>query len=114
MADNGRCSLEAVVTGPAAEEVGEAKEQAIGHLLEFAAPAYRLAENILRSPQAAEDAVQQAYLEAITRIRSSSPPVEPRPWFLRVVALTAKHARRSEANLKRREAAVEPKAEDIA
>jgi len=43
-------------------------------LLALTGPAYRLALRILRSPEDAEDAVQQACLAAVRQLRSGSPP----------------------------------------
>jgi len=92
---------------PIASKEGPEKAQAtLKRMLELGAPAYRLAACILGDPGAAEDVIQQAYLAAIEKLRSGSPPVEERTWFLKVVSNTAKYRLRSEANRRRREAAV--------
>lgn len=84
------------------------EEKTAERLLAYGAPAYRLAARVLGSHEGAEDAVQQAYLEALGRLRAAPPPRDARTWFLKVVVLVARHRRRSEANRRRREAAVRP------
>jgi len=75
-------------------------------LIGLSAAAYRLAVHVLGSPVGAEDVVQEAYLKALTRLRTSPPPSEEQAWFLKVVANVAKDHLRSDARRKRREATV--------
>jgi RNA polymerase sigma-70 factor (ECF subfamily) len=49
-------------------------------------PGYRLAMVMLRSPRDAEDAVQEAILEARQRLRRLRDEGTLRPWFLAIVA----------------------------
>jgi RNA polymerase sigma-70 factor (ECF subfamily) len=69
--------------------------------------AYQLAVRIV-GYDLAEDAVQQAYLDAFRHVSHSGAPWEQRTWFLRVVANAAKKQRRKNASLKRRERARRP------
>ena len=91
------------------ETDGETGRRAVGHLVGLSPAAYQVAVRVLGSPEGAQDAVQQAYLKALTHLRSASlpAPTEERTWFLRVVANAAKDQRRKESSLKRREARVE-------
>jgi len=75
-------------------------------LLVFGGLAYGLAVRILGRAEGAEDAVQDAYLNAIGRVPPGLPPEELRVWFLRVVANAAKNHLKQEARRRRREAAV--------
>jgi RNA polymerase sigma factor (sigma-70 family) len=82
-----------------------AAEAAVSRLPGFHPAAYRLAFRIAGSSEAAGDAVQQAYLEAIARLRSGGPPpADECAWFLGVVFTTAKKGLRAEARRRRREA----------
>ena len=80
----------------------------VQRLLGLSDPAYQLAVRILGAHDMAEDAVQQAYLDAFRHLQSSRPPEEERTWFLRVVANAARKQRRKERSLKRREKALQP------
>ncbi len=84
----------------------ERRAEVVKALLALSVPAYQLAVHILDSSAAAEDAVQQAYLNAIETAPSRLPPDKARAWFLRVVANAAKTIRRSEARRSRRESAM--------
>jgi RNA polymerase sigma factor (sigma-70 family) len=75
-------------------------------LLALSDAAYLLAVRVLGRREGAEDAVQQAYLDAWRHLQRSAPPQDERAWFLRAVANAAKMSVRGEARLKRREAAV--------
>ena len=89
------------------EEVGAADNPVMARLLGESALAWRLAVRVLGSTDGAEDVVQQAYLAAIEQLRSGLPPIEERAWFLGVVANLARRHVRTEANLKRRQTAME-------
>ncbi len=89
----------------------ETETQMSHPLLEHSAAAFRLASRFSDSREAAEDIVQQAYLEALGRMQSGLVPDDARAWFFRVVANVAKKRLRSEANRKRRESAVETEVE---
>ncbi len=81
----------------------------VRHLARFASAAYQVAVRVLGTPQGAEDAVQQAYLNALTYLGSAASPLaDERTWFLRVVANAAKEYGRKEMTLKRREARAMP------
>ncbi len=84
----------------------EQREASMGGLLEMADRAYRLAVHIVGSPDAAEDVVQQSYLEALGKIRPGADPERERVWFFTMVANRAKDHLRSEGRRKQREAAV--------
>ncbi len=84
----------------------QAPDAAVGRLLAFSGPAYRLALHMLDSTRSAEDVVQQAYLEAVASLRSGPPPRELRAWFLGVVANEARDHIRREARRHRKEAEV--------
>lgn len=93
--------MQAVLAHEAGTERMEAQS-----LLSFGGPAYRLAARILGSEEGVDDALQQAYLQALQEIGAGRPPAEPRTWFLTVVANCARKHLRSEARRRRREAAV--------
>jgi len=73
-------------------------------LLGLSGPAYRLAMRILGSPQNAEDMVQGAYVVALERLGSDSPPLEMRTWFLGIVANLARLHRRRQSKRREKEA----------
>jgi len=75
-------------------------------LLGLSGAAYRLAMRILGSPEDAEDVVQQAYVAALERLRSGSPPLEERAWFLGAVANLARLHRRRQSKRREKEAAM--------
>ena len=81
-------------------------------LLGLSAPAYRLAMRILGSPESAEDVVQGAYVVALERLRSLSPPLEMQTWFLGVVANLARLHRRKRGRRREKEAAMRPDHQD--
>ena len=85
----------------------EQRETSVQHLLQLAAPAYRLAVHILDSPDAADDVIQQSYLEALGRLRPGSDEKSKRTWFLTLVANRAKDYGRRERSRKKREATVD-------
>jgi len=84
----------------------QARDQAVSRLVGLNSAAYQLAMRIIGSPEQAEDAVQQAYSNALQQLRTGAPPLETRTWFLRVVANAAKDIRKLEARRKGREEAV--------
>ncbi len=88
-----------------ASAVGK-REGSVRHLLDLAAPAYRLAVYVLDSPDAADDVVQQSYLEALDKIRPGSARESERTWFLTLVANRARDYKRRERSRKKREASV--------
>lgn len=57
-------------------------------------PAFRLAFAMLRDPQAAEDAVQEASFTAWRKLGRLNDPTRLRAWFLGVVANKCRNARR--------------------
>ncbi len=79
---------------------------AVERLLALDGPAYRLAARVLGSREGAEDIVQQAYVEALKRVRQGPPLTDERAWFLRMVANRAKNHLKAEARRRRREAVV--------
>jgi RNA polymerase sigma-70 factor (ECF subfamily) len=85
---------------------GRAGPDFLARLVGFHASAYRLALHVLGNTESAEDAIQQSYLEVISRIRTAPPPHDERAWFLRAVANTAKDHLKREARRRKREAAV--------
>ncbi|MHC4915600.1 MAG: RNA polymerase sigma factor [Planctomycetota bacterium] len=93
------------------EVAREAPDAAAGPILALSGPAWRLALHMLGSPHSAEDAVQQAYLEAVNSLRSGPPPRELRAWFLGIVANEARDHLRREARRHRKEAEVSARAE---
>jgi RNA polymerase sigma factor (sigma-70 family) len=68
----------------------------VAKLLPYGDSAYRLTVQLLGSSQGAEDAVQEAYLAALEKSRAGTLPDNPRAWFLKVVANTAKKQMRAE------------------
>jgi RNA polymerase sigma-70 factor (ECF subfamily) len=96
----------AVMETPVARPARHATEQSLARLLDLSAPAYRMAVHVLGSAQCAEDVVQQAYLEAVARVRSGPPLREERAWFLKVVSNIAKDHLLRERRRLRKEAAV--------
>src|SRR5712692_11857763 len=58
-------------------------------------PGFRLALAMLRDPQAAEDAVQEASFTAWRKLGRMADQGRLRPWFLGVVANKCRNARRS-------------------
>jgi RNA polymerase sigma factor (sigma-70 family) len=91
---------------PARHTIRLAAEKSIERLLDLSAPAYRVAMHVLGSAQSAEDVVQQAYLEAVGRVRSGPPLLDERTWFLKVVSNIAKDHQLREHRRLRKEAAV--------
>ncbi len=81
-------------------------ETTMDRLIGLSATAYRLAVHVLGRPAGAEDVVQEAYLKALGRLRTGSPPSEEQAWFLKIVANVAKNHLRSNVRRKRREAVV--------
>lgn len=80
--------------------------EALQKLLGFCDQAYQLARQILKNPQDAEDAVQEACLKAV-RFEGSIPQGKAaRPWFLCVVANTARDLRSGNLNRRAREEGV--------
>jgi RNA polymerase sigma-70 factor (ECF subfamily) len=71
-------------------------EEAFARLVDLEAPAaYRLALSIVRSPAEAEDAVQDAFVQAWRRIDSLHDPDRWSAWFRRLLVRCAlEHARR--------------------
>ena len=72
-------------------------------LIELSAAAYRLAFRITACEQDAEDAVQQAYMEALPKLRKGAVAPDVSTWFLGVVANAARNIRRTEGRRRRRE-----------
>jgi RNA polymerase sigma-70 factor, ECF subfamily len=69
--------------------------QAFGKILErYAAPARRLARAILRNPEEADDAAQDAFLSAWVKLGQYDPRRPLGPWLMRIVANAAKDRRR--------------------
>ncbi len=101
--------MEAILLKAARGESGAkgADRAVAAQLTRFAPSAYQVAVRVLGTPQGAQDVVQQAYLNALTHLRSAyaASKVEEQTWFLRVVANAAKEYRRKEMKLKKREAA---------
>ncbi len=89
-----------------AEPKPDAANQQARELPDVGGAAYRLAMRILGSPENAEDVVQQAYVVALERLHSGSPPLELRTWFLGVVANLAKLHRRRGAKRREKETAM--------
>jgi len=83
------------------------KSAGLAGLLQLSEPGYVLALRICGSRHAAEDALQQAYLNACRHLRQNPSPRELRTWFLTVVANEARKHLRGEARRARRESAVE-------
>jgi RNA polymerase sigma-70 factor (ECF subfamily) len=73
--------------------MGETPAQQGAELVAYRDQAYLLAYRILGNSQDAEDAVQQAFLQAIRFFSSCPRGLEARPWFLRIVVNTAKNLR---------------------
>lgn len=73
-------------------------------LIALGEAAYRLAARILRREEEARDAVQRAYLLALTKVRAGWKPEETRSWFLMVVANAARDQLRGDASKRRMEA----------
>jgi RNA polymerase sigma-70 factor (ECF subfamily) len=74
----------------------EGDQTAFGLLLEpLLAQAYRLAAGLLHDHQAAEDAVQEAALNAWRKLSQLREGSEMRPWFLAIVANECRTVRRS-------------------
>ncbi len=99
--------MEAAVLNATAESPRGDGARSEQRLLELSNPAYRLAFRVLGSHEAAEDAVQQAYLNALRYLDRGGRPEQERTWFLKVVANAARDSRRSETSRRRGEAAVE-------
>jgi len=85
------------------EQPRSERDSATGRLLALGGPAYLLALRILGSREAAEDAVQVAYLNAWKWLQSRNPPDDERAWFLRTVANAARSTRRADRARARRE-----------
>jgi RNA polymerase sigma-70 factor (ECF subfamily) len=69
--------------------------QAFGKILErYAAPARRLCRAILRNPEEADDAAQDAFLSAWVKLGQYDPRRPLGPWLMRIVANAAKDRRR--------------------
>jgi RNA polymerase sigma factor (sigma-70 family) len=80
-------------------------DQELGdRLVGLSVPAYQLAVHILGSRDDAEDALQQAYANALRNAPPAMPPEELRTWFLTVVANAARDQLKTETRRKRREA----------
>jgi DNA-directed RNA polymerase specialized sigma24 family protein len=75
------CTRELVERSMAGDRA--AYERPIAPLVE---PGYRLACGMLLDREEAEDAVQEASLEAWLKLRSFRRGADPRPWFLTIVA----------------------------
>lgn len=61
----------------------------------YATPAIRTAFLITRNRAAAEDAVQESFVQVLRSIASLRNPVSFRPWFYRIVVNTAKRSARN-------------------
>ena len=96
----------AVVLPMEEKRISEDRGAAVARLVELTGSAYRLAAHVVGSPEAAEDVVQGAYLEALSRLRPGLPPEKERTWFLTTVVNRARDHLRGEARRRRREAAV--------
>lgn len=73
--------------------VQEGDEAAFGRLVDrYMEEAYAVALGILRHPQDAEDAVQDAFIRALEKIDHLSPGSPFGPWFYRVVRSTCLNA----------------------
>lgn len=90
----------------AAESNARDEAAAVRELVACGGAAYRLAVHVVGSGGAAEDVVQQAYLETVARLRAGATPGDLRAWFLRAVVNTARDHLRGEARRRRRESAV--------
>lgn len=76
-----------------ATQAGDA--EAFGRLVEaYLDQAYAVAVGIMRSPDAAEDAVQSAFLRALERIDDLRPGSRFGPWFYRVLKTVCLNERR--------------------
>lgn len=84
----------------------DAMQGAAEELWEHRTSAFFLAMRILQNRALAEDAVQEAYLNAWKALREGKRPEESRSWFLRVTANCAKTVRRAKTRRDRREDAV--------
>jgi RNA polymerase sigma-70 factor (ECF subfamily) len=73
----------------------EEREVFAGHLRELMPAAYRLAYGMLQSPPDAEDAVQDALLNAWRAQARLRPDSDLRAWFLTIVANQCRQQRRS-------------------
>jgi len=88
---------------------GDAKhlrDERLSRLLALGDRAYLLAVRMLGSKEGAEDAVQQAYLNAVRDLRKGARPEKLEAWFLGAVANAARKQLRTETRRRRREAAV--------
>ena len=85
--------------------MGDSRPVLQENLLGMRDAAYVLALRLTGSSPAAEDAVQDAYLRALTLLESGTAPENVRAWFLGLVAGSAKNLVRAEGRLDRREAA---------
>jgi RNA polymerase sigma-70 factor (ECF subfamily) len=63
-------------------------------ILPLAEPGYRLACALLRDPQAAQDAVQEASLTAWRKLSGVRDRARMRPWFLGIVVNVCRNSRR--------------------
>ena len=91
------------------ESTGDAKrlrDEQLGRLLALGDRAYLLAVRMLGAKEGAEDAVQQAYLNATGDLRKGVRPEKLDAWFLGAVANAARKQLRTETRRRRREAAV--------
>lgn len=95
--------MEALVLEGSTTGDGRQAPAVLERLLAHGQAAYGLALRLLGSPEAAEDAVQQAYLDALGHLRGGDAPQRERAWFLKVTANAARMQRRAEAARKRRE-----------
>jgi len=87
--------------------VPEALDELLAPLM---VPAYRLAYGMLRDRQDAEDAVQEAALNAWSHRRTFRRGSDPKPWFFAIVANQCRRSgrRRWMRLLRRADAAAEP------
>ena len=70
--------------------------EAFGVLIQrYAGTARRVAQAILADPEDADDAAQDAFLTAWRKLEQYDPKRPFRPWFLRIVANTARDVRRA-------------------
>lgn len=80
------------------ERARDGDREAFGMLVDrYAAQARRIARAVLHDPEDADDAAQDAFLAALTKLDRYDPLRPFSPWFLRIVANAATDRRRRRA-----------------